>query len=57
MNKCFGFQLVSKNHDGQIVACFTEPCVEITWPAYIQDLMGGYDPQGYLLEIIIVEMP
>ena len=54
MKRSFGFQLVSKNHDGQIIASFTEPCIDISWPAYIQDLLGGYDPNGYPLEIIVV---
>lgn len=57
MNKCWGFQLVSKNAEGKIIARFTEPSCSIVWPATMQDIMGGYDPNGHELEIIVVEFP
>jgi len=49
-----GFQLVSKNNEGKIIARFTEPMVSIDWAAAMQDRMGGYDPNGNPLEIIVV---
>lgn len=50
------FQLVSKNKDGRIIARFTEPCISYTWAAEVQDKLGGYDPNGNPLEIILVPM-
>ena len=48
------FQLVSVNEAGKIVARFTEPMVSIDWPAHIQDVMGGFDPNGNRLIIVLV---
>lgn len=55
MKQQFGFQLVSRNHAGQIIARFTEPMVSIDWAAMMQERMGGYDPNGNPLEIIVVQ--
>lgn len=48
------FQLVSRNNAGHIVARFTEPMVSFDFAAMVQDRMGGYDPNGNRLVIILV---
>ena len=52
--KTSAFQLVSKNGSGKIIARFTQPMISIVWPAELQDRMGGYDPNGNKLEIVMV---
>jgi len=48
------FQLVSINDDGKIVARFTEPMISMDLAARRQDELGGYDPNGNELVIILV---
>lgn len=54
--KKYMFQLVSKNKSGHIVARFTEPMISFDFAAMMEDRMGGYDPNGNKLEIVLVEV-
>lgn len=54
MKSLYLFQLVSRAADGHIIARFTEPVISIDWCATVEDRMGGYDPNGNKLEIILV---
>lgn len=48
------FQLVSVDKEGKIIASFTEPMISMDFAARRQDELGGYDPNGNRLEIILV---
>lgn len=54
--KKYMFQLVSRNSAGHIVARFTEPMISFDFAAMMEDRMGGYDPNGNKLEIVLVEV-